>query len=59
MTELVARTVRLMNVIEAIVAELQRQGFAAELADLGFDTTALAKAVIQAADGHVIPFPPR
>jgi hypothetical protein len=46
-----------MKVIDAIIAELQRQGVAAEMADLGFDISALARAVVNAADGHVIPFP--
>ncbi len=57
MSDLIAATARLMNVTEAIVAELQRQGVADAMADLGFDPTQLAKVVIKAADGHVIPFP--
>ena len=53
----VAKTARLMNVIDAIVIELERQGIVAEqMADLGFDIEQLAKEVIDAADGHVIPF---
>ncbi|WFU52275.1 hypothetical protein QA639_21440 [Bradyrhizobium pachyrhizi] len=59
MADAAAELARYMKVVEAIVAELQRQGVAAEMADLGFDTGALAKAVIQAADGNVIPFPRR
>lgn len=56
MTDETARTARLMKVIDAIVAELSRQGVAEALADLGFDPTALAEAVIKAADGDVIRF---
>ena len=57
MTDCVADAARLMKVTEAIVFELNRQGVAEALADLGFDTTALARAVIRAADGDVIRFP--
>jgi hypothetical protein len=59
MPDHVAGTARYMKVVEAIVAEFQRQGVALEMADLGFDVSKLAKAVIAAADGQVIPFPPR
>jgi hypothetical protein len=52
-----AETARLMKVIDVIVAELERQGVAETLADLGFDPLALAKAAIKAADGEVIIFP--
>jgi len=45
-----------MKVIDAIVTELARQGVAEAVADLGFDPTALARVVIRAADGDVIPF---
>ncbi|MBR1192049.1 hypothetical protein JQ634_03765 [Bradyrhizobium sp. AUGA SZCCT0240] len=56
MSDPVANTARFIKVVEAIVAEFERQGFGAELAELGFDTGALARAVIEAADGQVIPF---
>ena len=42
---------------EAIVSELQRQGVAEALADLGFDPTPMARAAIRAADGEVVAFP--
>jgi hypothetical protein len=48
---------RLMKVTEAIVAELERQRVADALVDLGFDPMQMAKAVIRAADGDVVPFP--
>jgi hypothetical protein len=48
---------RLMKVTEAIVAELERQGVADAVADLGFDPMPMARAVIRAADGDVVPFP--
>ncbi|MBR0947727.1 hypothetical protein JQ563_43335 [Bradyrhizobium liaoningense] len=47
-----------MNVVEAIVAELERQGVAQTLDDLGFDLMAMARAVIRAADGDVVPLFP-
>ena len=47
-----------MKVVEAIILELDRQCVAEVLADLGFDTGALAKVAIRAADGDVIPFVP-
>ncbi|WP_212491261.1 hypothetical protein, partial [Bradyrhizobium liaoningense] len=53
-----AETARLMNVVEAIVAELERQGVAQTLDDLGFDLMAMARAVIRAADGDVVPLFP-
>ncbi|BAR61937.1 hypothetical protein NK6_8790 [Bradyrhizobium diazoefficiens] len=56
MTDSAAETARLMKVTEAIVAELQRQGVAEAVADLGFDPTPMARAVIRAADGDVVPF---
>jgi hypothetical protein len=37
MTESAADMARLMNVVEAIVAEMERQGVAGAVADLGFD----------------------
>ncbi len=51
-----SETARLMKVTEAIVEELNRQGVTEVLAELDFDPTPLAKAVIRAADGDVIPF---
>jgi sulfur carrier protein ThiS len=45
-----------MKVTEAVVAELERQGVAEALANLGFDPIEMAKAVIKAADGDVVPF---
>jgi hypothetical protein len=48
-----------MKVTEAIVAELDRQGVALTLSDLGFDVMAMARAVIRAADGDVVPLFPR
>jgi hypothetical protein len=57
MTDEAAKTARLMKVIDAIVAELSRQGVAEAVADLGFDPVAMAEAVIKAADGDVVHFP--
>ena len=56
MTDESARTARLMNVIEAVVAELDRQGLLDIMDEAGFDPDALAKVVIKAADGDVVPF---
>jgi hypothetical protein len=55
MSESAAETARLMKVTDAIVAELDRQGVIEAVADLGFDPMELAKVVIRAADGEVIP----
>jgi hypothetical protein len=55
MTDSTAETARLMKVTEVIVQELDRQGVAEAVADLGFDPMEMAKAVIRAADGDVIP----
>jgi hypothetical protein len=57
MTDETGQTARLMKVVEAIIAELDRQGVAEALANLGFDPTALAVEILKAADGDVIPFP--
>jgi hypothetical protein len=54
MTDASAETARLMNVMEAIVAELERQGGPTRY---GFDPTPMARAVIRAADGVVLAFP--
>jgi hypothetical protein len=58
MTDETARLARLMNVVEAVVAELNRQGVLEAIADRGFEPLELAKAAIKAADGEVL-FPPR
>ncbi|MHC2438189.1 MULTISPECIES: hypothetical protein [unclassified Bradyrhizobium] len=47
---------RLMRVSEAIVRELDRQGVADALVNVGFDALELAKVAIRAADGVVVPF---
>ena len=54
-----ANTARQMRVAEAVVEELHRQGVAEVLANLGFDRTRMAQAVIRPADGDVIQFPGR
>jgi hypothetical protein len=54
----IAEMARVMKVTEAL-AELQRQGVAEALADLGFDPVPLVRAVIRAADGDVVVFPGR
>ncbi|WP_316397671.1 hypothetical protein [Bradyrhizobium sp. 33ap4] len=45
-----------MKVAEAIVRELDRQGVADALVKLGFDPLEMARVVIGAADGDVVPF---
>jgi hypothetical protein len=55
-TDQTAATARTMKVIEVIVEEFDRQGVADLLSEMAFDVTALAKAVLRAADGDVIPF---
>lgn len=55
MTDSTADTARLMKVTEAIVQELDRQGVAEAVAELGFDPMQLARVVVRAADGEVIP----
>jgi hypothetical protein len=50
-----ARIARLMNVCDAIIEELQRQGVADLVAERGFKVTEMAEAVIKAADGYVVP----
>ena len=54
MTDEIAKTARLMKVIEVMVAELDRQGVTETLAGLGFDPTPLAETVIKAAGGDVV-----
>jgi hypothetical protein len=49
-----AETARLMKVVDEIAVELERQGVAEAMANLGFDPLPLARAVIKAADGDVI-----
>jgi hypothetical protein len=56
MTDKSAEIGRLMKVTEAVVAELERQGVAEALSNLGFDPFAMAQTVIKAADGDVVPF---
>jgi hypothetical protein len=56
MTDTTAETARLMKVAEAIVRELDRQGVADAVADLGFDVMEMTGVVIRAADGDVVPF---
>jgi sulfur carrier protein ThiS len=51
-----AELARLWKVTDAVVAELERQGVAEVLANLGFNPTEMAKAVIKAAEGDVLPF---
>jgi hypothetical protein len=51
-----AEAARLMNVINAIVHELHRQGLVEAMTSLGFDPTPVAKAAIRAADGDIVPF---
>jgi hypothetical protein len=57
MTDETARVARLMRVIDDMTKELDRQGIAEAMAELGFDSVALAEVVIKAADGDVIQFP--
>ena len=57
MTDKSAEAARLMNVIDALIAELDRQGLTEAMANLGFDCTALAKEAVKAADDDVIQFP--
>jgi len=57
MTDETAKSARLLKVVDAVVAEFERQGVAEALADLGFDPLELAEVVIKAADGEVLPFP--
>jgi hypothetical protein len=57
MSDETAKTARLMRATDAVVAELHRQGVAEVVANLGFDPTRMAQAVIRAADGDVIQFP--
>jgi hypothetical protein len=55
MTDQTAEVARLWKVAEAVVDELARQGVAEALANRGFDPVAMAKVVIKAADGDVVP----
>ncbi|MGX9431384.1 MULTISPECIES: hypothetical protein [Bradyrhizobium] len=56
MADATAETARLMKVAEAIIREMDRQGVAEAIADLDFDVMELARVVLRAADGDVIPF---
>jgi hypothetical protein len=51
-----AELARLMKVVEVINEELSRQGVLEIWVDEGFDPMKLAKVVIKAADGDVVPF---
>jgi hypothetical protein len=55
MTDQTAEVARLIKVAEAVVEELDRQGVLEIMADEGFNPTEMAKAVIKAADGDVVP----
>jgi hypothetical protein len=55
MTDQTAEAARLMKVTEAVVEELARQGVLEIMADEGFDPVEMARAVIKAADGDVVP----
>jgi hypothetical protein len=55
-TDKAAEVSRLMKVTEAVVAELERQGVAEALANLGIDPIEMAQTVTKAADGDVVPF---
>jgi hypothetical protein len=55
MTDQTAETARLMKVTEAVVEEIARQGVLEILAEEGFDPMEMAKVVIKAADGDVVP----
>ena len=50
MTNEAAEVARLMKVTDAVVAELERQGVAEPMSNLGFSPAEMAKAVIKAAD---------
>jgi hypothetical protein len=54
MVDKTAAIARRMNVIEAIVKELDRQGVIDVLAQRSFDVAALAMVAEQAADGAII-----
>lgn len=57
MSDPVAETSQLLNVMDAIIAELDRQGLAEVVSDAGIDIRALAKAILKAAEGaDVVPF---
>ena len=56
MTNETANTARLMMVAEAVVEEMDRQGLLEAMIKLGLDPIEMAKAVIKAADGEVVPF---
>jgi hypothetical protein len=59
MSDLTAKTARLMRATDAVMEELDRQGVAEVVAAHGFDPIEMAKAVLRAADGDVIQFPGR
>jgi hypothetical protein len=53
-----AETARVMNVTEAVIAEMHRQGLGNACSEYGFDAVAMAKACIKVADGDAPPDPP-
>jgi hypothetical protein len=55
MTDETAKTARLLNVMEAIIIELQRQGVPEVFAKIDFDLKAMAEVLIKAADCDVVP----
>ena len=57
MSDETAMMARLMRMTDAVIEELDRQGVIEVVSNLGFDPMRMAKAVIRAADGDVIPFP--
>jgi hypothetical protein len=59
MSDLTAKTARLMRATDAVMEELDRQGVAEAMAALWFDPIEMAQAVLRAADGDVIQFPGR
>jgi hypothetical protein len=59
MSDETAKIARLMRATDAVMEELDRQGVAEVMANLRFDPTRMAQAVIRAADGDVIRFPGR
>ena len=55
MTDQTAEAARLMKVTDTVVEELARQGVLEIMADEAFDPVEMARAVIKAADGDVVP----
>jgi hypothetical protein len=59
MSDLTAKTERLMRATDAVMEELDRQGVAEVMSALKFDPIQTAQAVIRVTDGDVIQFPCR